>query len=129
MGGRQPGPLGLNNNPVIDPGTMCLDESYPPGPTGIQPMPAHRDEITPIAHYIAFEINTNARSHYTKKIAELNRFSVEECITDYQELSLLKQLFGFGVTPAQCIDLKLSYHSAALLLWTMKVRAGGDWDH
>ncbi|MCB2263723.1 MAG: polymorphic toxin type 44 domain-containing protein [Candidatus Thiosymbion ectosymbiont of Robbea hypermnestra] len=131
------------NNPPIHPGATYLKDWRLPGPwpEGFEPvLPAphslashpgevHLDEITPIIHFIVAEMNTNAQSADVKKMAELNRFSAQACITDFKELPLWRQLLGLGITPAQCVDMQLSYHSAALLLWTWKVRTGGDWDH
>lgn len=52
----------------------------------------HRDEIPPIANYIAAEMNTNANCDDVKKMAEMNSFSLESCIADYTKLPLWKQL-------------------------------------
>ncbi len=114
MGGKPPGPIGITNNPVIDPGTMCRNESSPSGPlcTQLRPYPEHRDEITPIARYIVAEMNNNAHGVDVKKMAEMNNFSAEACIADFKQLPLWKQLLGPGIQPDQCMDIQLSYSTA-----------------
>lgn len=52
--------LGLYHFPNIDPGTQSRIESFPPGQLFIETCSARGDEITPIADYIAAEMNTNA---------------------------------------------------------------------
>jgi hypothetical protein len=59
----------------------------------------------------------------------MNRFSAEACITDFTHLPMWKQILGLGIRPEQCVDMQLSYHSAALIAWGLKVRQNGDWDH
>lgn len=129
MGGKPPGPIGLTNNPTIDSGTLCLNESSPPVPVNSQRQTAHRDELTPIARYIVAEMNTNAYGTDVKKMAEMNSFSAETCIADFSRLPLWKQILGLGIQPDQCVDMQLSYRTAALIAWGIKVRQDGDWDH
>jgi len=106
MGYRGPGPLGTDyNNPVIDPGTLVLDESLPPGPLGTQPMPAYRDEITPIASYIAGEMNRNAHRPFVKFLARLNSFPPDACIENFSDLTPQEQLL-IGIEPAQCVGMQ-----------------------
>lgn len=115
MAGRIPGPIGLNNNPIIDRGTLCLSESSPPGTLGRDQQTARHDEITPIANYIANEMNTNARGADVKHMLEMNSFSAETCIADFSKLPLWRQILGLGIRPEQCLNMRLSYRSAALL--------------
>lgn len=130
MAGRPPGALGAGYHPVIDPGTSSRSESHPPGPLcSYQPVPQHRDEITPIAHYIAHEMNTNAHGADAKRMAEMNSFSANACITDFTKLPLWKQILGAGIQPEQCIKMEMSFATAALIAWGMKVKQNGDWDH
>jgi len=129
MAGATPGTTGLTNNPMIDSGTTASQEMSLPGAVGAQPRAAQRDELTPIARYIAAEMNTNAAGDDVKRMAEMNRFSATACITDFTQLPMWKQILGLGIRPEQCVDMQLSYHSAALIAWAMKVRQNGDWDH
>jgi hypothetical protein len=129
MAGTPPGSTGLTNNPVIDSGTTTSQETSLPGPVGVQARSPHRDELTPIARYMAAEMNANAASDDVKRMAEMNRFSLDACITDFTQLPMWKQLLGLGIRPEQCVDMQLSYHSAALIAWAMKVRQNGEWDH
>lgn len=131
MSGKPPGFIGGTNNPVIDPGTMCRNESSPPSPlcTQLRAYATHRDEIIPIAQYIVAEMNSNARSGDVKKMAEMNKFSAEACVTDFRALPLWKQLLGLGIQPDQCVDMQFSYRIAALITWGIKVKQNGNWDH
>jgi hypothetical protein len=125
--GMPPGPTGLQNRPVIDPGTNSAHEM--PSPGGLVHRVQFRDELTPIARYIAAEMNTNAHGDDVKHMAEMNAFSPEQCITDYTHLPWWKQLLQLGITPEQCVKMGMSFHTAALLSWGLKVRQDGDWDH
>ena len=129
MAGSTPGPIGLTSHPVIDWGRSTRTESYPPGPlVGGQP-PSHRDELTPIARYIAAEMNANAHGETVKRIAELHAFSADACIADFSKLPLWRQILGAGIGPDQCVEMQISYRTAALITWALKVRQNGDWDH
>ncbi len=129
MAGKPPGPLGHNHSPVIDAGTMCLAESPAPATQGGRGRAQVRDELTPIATYIAGEMNRNAASADVAQMLALNSYSAEACILDFSQLALWKRVLGLGITPKQCIDMQLTSHSAALLNWAAKVHQGGDWDH
>jgi hypothetical protein len=125
-----PGPLGLSfEAPIIDTGTQCRSESPRPGPLGAQPKALEQDELTPIAQYMADEMNRNAHGKHAKHMGELNRFSAEACIADYTKLPLWQQLLGLGIDPQKCQDMELSYQGAALMIWAGLVRQDGDWDH
>ena len=87
------------------------------------------DELTPIAIYMSREMMTNAAGDDAVKIRKLNEYSPEDCIDEFQELALWIKLLGLGITPGQCIDRKLSYKAAALLIWAGKVGQNADWDH
>lgn len=85
------------------------------------------DELTPIASYMAKEMNTNALGADCKRMAGLNAFSSQRCIDDYLRAPWWQRLVG--IQPQQCIDMELSSGAAALLLWTSKVMQDADWDH
>lgn len=129
MGGQRPGPIGLTDHPVIDPGTACRDRSPLPGPlcSFRQSERPFFDELTPIAQYIAGEMNANARGEAVRRMAEMNRFSADVCIADFNKLPWWRQLFG--VRPEDCLKLGMSFRAAALMAWAMKVRQDGEWDH
>lgn len=86
------------------------------------------DELTPIAVYMAHEMNTNAHGPDCKQMAALNKVEAESCITNYIKAPLWRQIFG-AVTPQQCVDIMVSSHQAALLMWTAKVMQNAAWDH
>ena len=116
--------------PVIDSGTLFLGESCLPGPTcGHAALAVQRDELTPIAIYMAAQINANAHGPDAARMLEMNGYSATACISDFTALPLWKQIFGLGITPEQCIDNEISFGTAALLAWALKVRQNGDWDH
>lgn len=115
--------------PLIDRGTKALAESCASRPLDQTRAEANRDELTPIARYIAQEMNANSHGDDAKRMKELNAFSAEACIADFTRLPMWKQILGLGVTPEQCIDSHLSYRGAALMAWGLKVRQNGDWDH
>ena len=125
--GMPPGPTGLVNHPVIDPGTNSSHET--PSPGDLVDRVQFRDELTPIAVYIAAEMNTNAHGADVKRMVEMNAFSGEACIDEYMHLAWWKKLLGAGINPEQCINMDLSMHTGALLAWGWKVRQGGEWDH
>ncbi len=68
-------------------------------------MPAHRDEITPIASYIADEMNRNANSPCVKFLARLNSFAPDDCIEDFSKLTPQEQLL-VGIEPDQCVGMQ-----------------------
>ena len=86
------------------------------------------DELTPIADYMAHEINTNSRGTDCRRMASLNAVSSRSCVAEYFRASWWRQLFG-TLTPQQCMDIEISSHQAALMMWTMKVRQDAEWDH
>ncbi len=87
------------------------------------------DELTPIANYMAAEMNRNARGEIARKIARLNDYSIEDCVKDYQDLSVWGKLLGGGMQMDSCIKNTTTFAQAALLEWTIMVRQGGPWDH
>ena len=86
------------------------------------------DELTPIAVYMAHEMNANSRSPDCRKMAQLNAVSITACVAEYFRASWWQRLLG-AMTPEQCIDVEISSHQAALMIWGMKVRQDGEWDH
>lgn len=125
------GPLGGGAFfPAIDTGTMCRAASPLPGPLGApRPTRPRGDEVTPIASYIAGEMNANAHGEDARRMREMNGFSITQCITDFQQLPWWKQLLGLGITPDDCLNVGMSYKVAALLRWSLLVRQDGPWDH
>jgi hypothetical protein len=87
-----------------------------------------RDELTPIAAYIAQEMNVNAHGDVCRRIRELNGISAKACIDKYIRSTYLVRLFG-AVTPDECVKQELTGKQAALLLWTAQVMQNADWDH
>lgn len=86
------------------------------------------DELTPIATYMAHEMNVNAHGPDCLQIARLNAFDAEGCVADYFKASWWRKLFG-ALSPQQCTDIMVSNTEAALMMWAMKVRQDGEWDH
>ena len=86
------------------------------------------DELTPIATYMAHEMNVNAHSPDCRRMAELNSFDAEGCVANYFKASWWRKLFG-ALSPQQCTDIMVSNSEAALMMWAMKVRQNGEWDH
>jgi Bacterial toxin 44 len=87
-----------------------------------------RDELTPIADYMAHEMNTNAHGQDCRRMAELNSFSYESCASEFFKASWWRQLFG-QMSPEACMDVKISSTEAALMMWGMLVRQNAAWDH
>ena len=130
MPGKPAGPTGTSTNlPWIDTGTMCRAPSFAPVTLSYSSQLASLDELTPIARYMATEMNVNSRSNKAKEMAQLNAFSATECITEFTNLPLWKQFLQLGVRPRDCVDRQISFKAAALLLWTVQVMQGADWDH
>lgn len=86
------------------------------------------DELTPIATSMAHEMNVNAYEPDCLQIARLNAFDAEGCVADYFRASWWRKLFG-ALSPQQCTDIMVSNTEAALMIWAMKVRQDGEWDH
>lgn len=86
------------------------------------------DEACKILDYIIAEIKTNITSEAVKKMRKYNSFSTSKCIAEWKKEPLLNRVltnWGGG----GCTDQLLHSKSMALILWTEKVRAGGNWDH
>jgi len=86
------------------------------------------DELTPIATYMAHEMNVNAHGPDCLQMARLNSFDAEGCVADYFKAPWWRKLFG-TLSPQQCTDIMVSNSEAALMMWAMKVRQDGEWDH
>jgi hypothetical protein len=86
------------------------------------------DELTPIATYIAHEMTANAVSSDCRKMAQLNAVDSTACVTEYFQAPWWRKLFG-QTAPQACIDMEVSSKQAALMMWGMKVRQDGEWDH
>lgn len=87
------------------------------------------DELTPIAQYMAAEMNNNLAGTDGQRMLALNNQSSTACIQNYQKLPLWRQLLGLGMTPQQCVEIEMHSHTAALLIWAELVRQDGAWDH
>ena len=129
MSGFPPGWLLSGTSPIVDPDTLVSCSSPHPGFSCPTSRVGIDDEITPIAFYMANEMNSNAHGPDVKIMAELNAFNYEKCISDYTQLPWWQQLMGVGIKPGDCVDMKISGKAAAMLIWTGKVRQNGDWDH
>lgn len=90
--------------------------------------PAFADELTPIARYMAAEMNRNAASPDARRMAEMNAFDANACIKEFMGLPWWQRAL-LGDMLNQCADRQMSYQTAALLSWGWKVRQDGDWDH
>jgi hypothetical protein len=86
-----------------------------------------QDELTPIATYMASEINTSSRSALVRRIKSLNAVSAQGCINDYLHAPLIQRLFA--LSPQECTDYELGSREAAMLLWTCQVMQNAEWDH
>jgi hypothetical protein len=86
------------------------------------------DELTPIAVYMAHEMNTNAHGPDCVQMARYNAQSSKQCVAEYFKASWWRKLFG-TLSPQQCMDIEISSHQAALMMWTMKVMQDAEWDH
>ena len=110
------------NDPIA---VLYLDNPVVPAPV---PVPANIDEITPIAQYIAGEMNTNAHGDEAKKILGLNTYSEKECMNQYRNQAWFTRLLNTDMA-IQCSENSFNFPRAALLAWTLNVRQGARWDH
>jgi len=86
------------------------------------------DELTPIAVYMTHEMNVNAHGADCQKMSALNAASSTACIKEYFNAPWWRKLFG-TLSPQQCLDIEISSHTAALMMWALKVRQNAEWDH
>src|SRR3569833_4049224 len=86
------------------------------------------DELTPIAIYMANEMNANAHGPDCLRMAQLNAVDSTACITEYFSLPRWRRLFG-GLSPLYCTDIAVSSQEAALMMWTRNVMQNAKWDH
>jgi hypothetical protein len=73
-------------------------------------------------------MNTNAATADVRRMRDLNNDNSQQCIAEYYSAPWWRKLFG-TLNPSQCLDIEISAKQAALLMWGMKVRQNGDWDH
>ena len=85
--------------------------------------------MTPIAQYMASEMNNNLAGTDGQRMLDLNSFSSTTCIQTFQRLPIWRQLLGLGITPSQCIDMDINGEIAALIIWADLVKQDGVWDH
>src|SRR3569833_1276698 len=86
------------------------------------------DELTPIAVYMANEMNANAHGPDCVRKARQNAVDSTACITEYFSLPWWRRLFG-AMSPQYCTDIEVSSHEAALMMWTRNVMQNAKWDH
>lgn len=86
------------------------------------------DELTPIAVYMANEMNANAHGVDCLRMKQLNAVDSRACITEYFNAPWWRRLFG-AMPPQYCINVEISSHEAALLMWTRNVMQSAKWDH
>ena len=56
---------------------------------------------------------------------QLNVESSAACIAEFFKASWWRRVFG-ALTPQQCIDIEITSHQAALMMWTIKVMQNSD---
>ena len=86
------------------------------------------NEGAPVIDYIVGEMNTNSKGNDAVKMRELNSYSSQACIAEWQKYPLWKQLL-LGNMPRTCVDTEMSARQAALAMWVLDVRQDGPWDH
>lgn len=86
------------------------------------------DELTPIATYMAGEMNHNSSGSDARRLQQFNAYSAVKEIEKWQKLSLWRQFLSANL-PRTAQDTEMSCRIAALMSWGMLVRQGGDWDH
>lgn len=126
---RLPGPTLRADVSCIDRGTLGLHLAQVRQPTGVVPAARARDELTPIARWMAHEINRNAASADAQKMRELNSYSLEACIGETREWPWWQQLLAGSQWNESCVNRSMSTKAAALMAWGLKVRQDGAWDH
>lgn len=125
---RPPGPNGRLELTDIDRGTGGLHLAQVRQPTGIL-LPRGRDELSPIARWMAHEMNRNAGGADALRIRELNQFSAVDCMATVRDWPWWQRMLAQGQVNRSCMDQAMTSKPAALLAWGLKVRQDGDWDH
>jgi hypothetical protein len=86
------------------------------------------DELTPIASYIAREMNYNPESALGQQLKRLNRGDQTlRCLADYASSPWWRQ--AIGSQPRDCERLGMNDKFMALMLWKAKVGTDCHWDH
>jgi hypothetical protein len=86
------------------------------------------DELTPIANYMAREMNNNPDSELGRQLKRLNSdATVTECLSEYTNAPWWRQ--AIGTQPRDCMNIGLNEKFMALILWKNKVGTGCHWDH
>lgn len=93
--------------------------------------PEFIDELTPIARYMAYEMNRNARGEDVRVMRVANTMNPNACIQSLKDASALRKLFNFvvGMSPQKCVSSNMQVRNVALLAWAARVRQNGVWDH
>lgn len=86
------------------------------------------DALTPIAEFMAAEINTNARSMDVIRMRELHAYSAQTCIEAWLQLPIWQKALTAGV-PSQCMDIATNNSVVAMLIRAKNARTGSNWDH
>jgi hypothetical protein len=95
--------------------------------TRAMPLPNSVDELTPVAIYMAQEMNVNRNSESCREMQRLNAYSADKCIEEYLRGSWWQRVVG--IQPDQCVNMQMSQGAAAMMIWTGKVMQGAEWDH
>ena len=109
------------NDPIA---VLYLDNPVAPAPTA-----PSIDELTPIAQYMADEMNRNVKSKEALAIKQ----HMQEYRTDPNTLCTIPPgtaaLMNIDLCEGEKVDYRVSHYVAALLLWTNQVYQDGPWDH
>jgi len=92
---------------------------------GAQPV----DELTPIAAYMAREMNVNARSPVTQTMRRWNSSTHAECVNRLTQLPVDRMLMSSADIRKGCQSAISVDRFNALRQWTTKVAQNADWDH
>ena len=85
------------------------------------------DELTPVAAYMAAEMNKNPTTTIGRRIRSLNEATTQKCLEAYQRQPWWLQLFS--MSPEDCAAVGMSNKAAAVMLWRSQVTYQADWDH
>ncbi len=93
--------------------------------------PEFIDELTPVAQYMAYEMNRNAHGEDVRAMRAANTMNPDACIQALEDASTLRQLFNFvaGISAQKCVANSMQVRNVALLAWAAGVRQNGVWDH
>jgi Bacterial toxin 44 len=101
----------------------------PRGFCGEFPVNGLVDEITPIARYMAQEMNKNIRSETAKAIRYHNAYGLENYADDFTKNDLLTQIWNAPVLVPDLAGRLAMHRVMALKIWVDIVKTGAPWDH